>query len=42
MYRETKRSLDLAHFYHRAKDKIQERQYLEETKSKVSLLLKNI
>lgn len=41
MYQETKKTLDLAHFHHRAGNKIQERQYLEETKSKVCDLLFN-
>jgi hypothetical protein len=40
MYREIKRDLDLAHYFNRAKDKPQERQYLESVNSKVTELLR--
>jgi hypothetical protein len=40
MYREIKRDLDLAHYFNRAKDKPQEREYLQSVKKKVEELLR--
>jgi hypothetical protein len=40
MYREAKKSLDDAHVFNRAKNKTQERQYLEQTQEKIAELLR--
>ena len=42
MYQEIKRSLDLAQYYNRAKDSLNERLHLEKTRDAVNNLLSNL